>query len=68
MAAKNIFERLEKGRPPIEKAQIVSPAQKLLDWLQRWDKPTICTREICNYGPYAVRGVGSARSIRRSPS
>jgi hypothetical protein len=28
-----------------------SPAQKLLDWLQRWDKPTITWQNIQNYGP-----------------
>jgi hypothetical protein len=30
-------------------------AQKLLNWLQHWSKPTVCTREILIYGPYAVR-------------
>jgi hypothetical protein len=52
MAAKDIFDRLERGRPsPIEKAQEPSPAQRLLDWLQHWDAPTICARDILTYGP-----------------
>ena len=53
----NLFERLDRGRPaPIEKTQEVSPAQKLLDWLQSWNKNTISMREIHIYGPNAVRG------------
>jgi hypothetical protein len=51
----NIFERLAKGRPATEKTQEPSPAQKLLDWLQRWKKPTVCTSDILQYGPYALR-------------
>jgi hypothetical protein len=47
----NLFERLDRGRPPIEKTQEVSPAQKLLDWLQRWPKPSLSMRDICIYGP-----------------
>jgi hypothetical protein len=39
--AKDIFERLDRGRPPIEKAQDISPAQKLLNFLQRWPKDII---------------------------
>ena len=31
------------------------PAQLLLDWLQRWDKPTISTKNICQFGPYSLR-------------
>jgi hypothetical protein len=50
-----LFERL--GRPtPTKKAQEPSPAQKLLDWLQRdLARPSISTRQICVYGPNAVR-------------
>jgi hypothetical protein len=54
--AGNIFDRLDKGRPPpIKKAQEVSPAQRLLNWLQHWNKPTICTRDICYHGPGPIR-------------
>jgi len=53
--AKDIFERLDKGRPPIEvistRTQKIQRAQKLLDWLQHWAKPTIRARDICIYGP-----------------
>jgi hypothetical protein len=41
------------------KKQPVAPeiqhAQRLLDWLQRWDKPTVCGRDILQYGPYSLR-------------
>jgi hypothetical protein len=51
-----LFERLDRGRQaPTEKAQEPSPAQKLLDWLQHWSKPTVSARDICIYGPNAIR-------------
>jgi hypothetical protein len=31
------------------------PAQKLLDWLERWDKSTVRVRDICIYGPISMR-------------
>jgi hypothetical protein len=40
---------------PIKKAQEPAPAQKLLDWLQRWRKPTVRMNEILVYGPRPVR-------------
>jgi hypothetical protein len=53
----NLFERLAKNRPaPVEeKNKQPDPAQKLLDWLQTWNKPTICAREILMYGPRSTR-------------
>ena len=52
----NLFERLDQGRPaPVEKPQEISPAQALLNWLQKWPKPTICTKEILQFGPRIVR-------------
>ena len=52
----SLFERLDQGRPPpIEKAREHSSAQKLLDWLQRWDKPTVRVRDIRIYGPGSLR-------------
>ena len=54
--AKDIFKRLSAGRPPsVEKAQDRSPAQKLLDWLQRWDKPVVRVRDVRIYGPGSLR-------------
>jgi hypothetical protein len=57
--AKDIFERLDKGRRSIEvistRTQKIQRAQKLLDWLQGWSKPTISAREICIYGPRPIR-------------
>ena len=52
----NLFERLARGRPaPAEEKVKIDPAQKLLDWLQTWNKPTICAREILMYGPRSTR-------------
>ena len=52
----DIFERLSAGQPaePTPKPK-ASPAQKLLDWLLRWDKPVVRVRDIRVYGPYALR-------------
>jgi hypothetical protein len=52
---KDIFSRLRAGRPPVEKAGGRSPAQKLLDWLQRWDRDVVCARDIHVYGPGSLR-------------
>jgi hypothetical protein len=47
----------EKERPISPKIQ---HAQKLLDFLQRWDKPTITWRDISQYGPRPLRNPKSA--------
>ena len=53
----NLFERLAQGRPPapVEKKPGSSPAQKLLDFILRWDRPTINVRDIRHYGPGSLR-------------
>jgi hypothetical protein len=54
----SLFEILDRGRPPpIEKtpAKPHAAAQRLLDWLQHWSKPTIRARDICIYGPNSIR-------------
>jgi hypothetical protein len=52
----NLFERLAHSRPaPTQKAQEPEPAQLLLNWLQRWGRPTITPREIRIYGPKYFR-------------
>ena len=57
----DLFDRLDAKRPPAEeKTAQPDPAQKLLDWLQTWNKPTICTRDICIWGPSATRKRKSA--------
>jgi len=39
-----------------EKVKVkVDPAQLLLDFLQRWKKPTVSEREIRIYGPGCIR-------------
>jgi hypothetical protein len=50
-----LFKRL--GQPPsTKKAQGPTPEQRLLDWLQTWNKENISLREIHIYGPRSVRG------------
>jgi len=58
----SLFERLDKGRPPSaaeEKIQPprneLEPAQRLLDFLQRWAKDTVSLRDILVFGPYSLR-------------
>lgn len=63
----NLFERLDKGRPqPAEdqskpeantvSSELARDLQKLHDWLQNdWNKPTIRARDICRFGPNAIR-------------
>jgi len=54
--ANNLFDRLANGRPAkptIE--QPPSDAQKMLDWLLRWPKPTVSACEIYQYAPRSVR-------------
>jgi len=53
----NLFERLAKGRPAPaeEKAKQPDHAQKMLDWLQRWPKPTVSSKEIYQYAPRSIR-------------
>jgi len=67
----DLFERLDQGRPaPAEKAQEISPAQKLLDWLQRWNKDFVSARDIRVYGPTTIRNqkdaVATARILVRN--
>ena len=56
----NLFERLDQGRPAPEPKPVSKPdkepAQKLLDWLQRWPKPTITVRDVHIYGPHPFKG------------
>jgi hypothetical protein len=50
-----LFEKLGQPPPaPIKKAQKL-PAQLLLDFLQRWPKPTVTARNVCQFGPHANR-------------
>jgi len=58
----DLFERLNKEQPKFKVSTINSElaqkpplAQTLLDWLQRWNKPTISTRDICQFGPRSIR-------------
>jgi hypothetical protein len=53
--APTLFERLGRLPPTTKRAQEVSPAQRLLDFLQRWPKDTISARNIRQFGPRAVR-------------
>ena len=52
---KGIFERLAKGRPltkiTSKRPQKIQHAQKVLDWLQRWNKPVVHERDFRVFGP-----------------
>jgi hypothetical protein len=45
----------EKDQPEPKPALEVSPEQRLLDWLQRWNKPVLSLRDILIHGPRALR-------------
>src|SRR5215813_15304815 len=59
----DLFERLRQLSPPpaTEEAQKPRPdpklqsAQRMLDWIQRWAKDTICIRDVRQYGPSSLR-------------
>ena len=61
-----IFEKLDRGRQPAAEEKIQplrkepTSAQKLLNWLQRWEKNTVALRDICIYGPKSIRDKKSA--------
>jgi hypothetical protein len=57
----SVFAVYIEELPPPRKAQRPSQAQRMLDWLQRWDKPTIRIRDIRVHGPgRAIRNRESA--------
>jgi len=53
----DLFERLDQRRPEPKSIKQPSkdPAQRLLDFLQKWRKPTIRTSDILIYGPSCTR-------------
>jgi len=66
----NLFDRLDRSRPPAEeKTEQPDPAQKLLNWLQKWRRPTITPRQIRIYGPKYFRSqervLGTAEALVR---
>ena len=63
MVARDIFKRLSAGRPPQEPAPPPArqPGQELLNWLQHvWTQPTVCAKNIYQYGPKSIRDKKSA--------
>ena len=53
----DLFERLDRGRPTEVKIKQPNkePAQRLLDFIQRWRGPTIRSVDILMYGPRSTR-------------
>ena len=56
----NLFERLNRppsigGQSKLGPSELAQDLQKLHDWLQHWDKPTVCLRDICYRGPNSIR-------------
>lgn len=55
MPTKETFLLAEPEPRSTEKTNKNEPAQKLLDWLQRWGKDTVGVRDIRVYGPRPIR-------------
>jgi len=55
MPKSETFLFAEPEAKPTKETQETSPAQKLLDWLQRWNKPTVNAHEMMVYGPRLIR-------------
>jgi hypothetical protein len=56
----DLFKRLDAGRPPPAENRPKPDAnardlQKLHEWIQHWDKPTVSVQDICYRGPNSVR-------------
>jgi len=56
MPTRETFLLAEPELALIKETQEISPAQKLLDWLQRRTKPTITVRDVHIYGPRPLKG------------
>jgi hypothetical protein len=55
----DLFDRLDRNRPtPVEKKtkHKDDPAQRMLNWLQRWNKDFITVRDVHIYGPRPLKG------------
>ena len=66
MPSKETFLFADPEPEPIKEAQKPPPAQKLLDWLQHWTKPTVSARDICIYGPNSHPGSGESDRLGRN--
>jgi len=66
MPKNETFLFAEPESKPAEK----TPAQRLLDWLQRWNKDFVSARDIRIYGPNPIRNqkdaVATARILARN--
>jgi hypothetical protein len=51
----SVFSRFIETPKQKQLAEETSPAQKLLNFLQRWPKDTISVREITLFGPSVIR-------------
>src|SRR5262245_34076720 len=51
----SVFTKFIVDKPPIKKAPETSPAQKLLNFLQRWPKDTVSLRDLRQFGPKSMR-------------
>ena len=60
----------EPESKPAEKTHKNDSAQRLLDWLQRWNKDFVSARDIRIYGPNPIRNqkdaVATARILARN--
>jgi len=53
----NLFDKLDAKQPPTaeRKTEQLDDAQLLLNWLQRRSEPVVSTKNICQFGPHALR-------------
>jgi hypothetical protein len=56
MPSKETFLFAEPESKPNKQPDKNEPAQQMLDWLQRWTKPTITVRDVHIYGPRPLKG------------
>jgi hypothetical protein len=70
MPTKETFLFAEPESKPVNQPQEISPAQAMLDWLQRWNKDFVSARDIRIYGPHPIRNqkdaVATARILVRN--
>jgi hypothetical protein len=53
----NLFDELDRRRPTAQKVMSardaqLQHAQRVLDFLQRWNKDTVAERDLRNFGPH----------------